>query len=166
MYKIFFFLLTAFIIFSSGDFLMAQDTQLDDGLYARIVTDKGDILLTLHYQKVPLTVINFVSLAEGTKALGGTDKPTGTPFYDGLKFHRVIKDFMIQGGNLNFKTIKNAPKVENRDRIPFEFTPEHIHVKGALAAARTNNPKKESSFSQFYIVTGKKYNEKQIERIG
>ncbi|MDW7773423.1 MAG: peptidylprolyl isomerase [Desulfobulbaceae bacterium] len=77
---------------------MAEDMQLKDGLYAKIVTEKGDIILSLEYKKTPLTVINFVSLAEGTKILGKADKPTGIPFYDGLKFHRVIKDFMIQGG--------------------------------------------------------------------
>jgi len=78
--------------------LHAKDTKMKDGLYAKIETEKGDILLKLYYDKTPLTVINFVSLAEGTMHLGGAPKPIGTPFYDGLKFHRVIKDFMIQGG--------------------------------------------------------------------
>jgi Peptidyl-prolyl cis-trans isomerase (rotamase) - cyclophilin family len=71
---------------------------MKDGLYAKIATDKGDILISLHYQKTPLTVINFVGLTEGTLHLGGSSKPTGTPFYNGLTFHRVIADFMIQGG--------------------------------------------------------------------
>jgi peptidylprolyl isomerase len=71
---------------------------MKDGLYAKITTPKGDILLSLYYDKTPLTVINFVGLAEGTLVYGGAEKPTGTRFYDGLKFHRVIKDFMIQGG--------------------------------------------------------------------
>jgi peptidylprolyl isomerase len=77
---------------------MAQNKQLSDGLYAKIYTEKGEVLLKLYYTKTPLTVINFVGLTEGTLHLGGTDKPIGTPFYDGLKFHRVIKGFMIQGG--------------------------------------------------------------------
>ena len=72
--------------------------KMKDGLYAKIQTNKGDILLNLYYDKTPLTVINFVSLTEGTMHLGGAGKPTGNPFYDGLKFHRVINDFMIQGG--------------------------------------------------------------------
>ena len=67
---------------------------LKDGMYAVIHTDKGDILLELEYKRCPMTVCNFVGLAEGS--LNIEDK--GTPFYDGLSFHRVIKDFMIQGG--------------------------------------------------------------------
>ncbi|WP_417912275.1 peptidylprolyl isomerase [Candidatus Electronema sp. TJ] len=76
----------------------SKGTTMKDGLYAKIKTGKGDILLELFYDKTPLTVINFVGLAEGTLAFGGAGKAVGTRFYDGLKFHRVIKDFMIQGG--------------------------------------------------------------------
>ena len=71
---------------------------MKDGLYAKITTSKGEILLKLHYNKTPLTVINFAGLAQGTMHLGGSTKPTGTPFYNGLTFHRVIANFMIQGG--------------------------------------------------------------------
>lgn len=84
-----------------GEQLMAQEQkeQLQDGLYAKIITDKGEILLNLYYKQTPITVISFAGLAEGTMHLGGADKPGATRFYDGLKFHRVIKDFMIQGGD-------------------------------------------------------------------
>ena len=84
-----------------GEKLMAQEQkeQLADGLYAKITTDKGEILLNLYYKQTPLTVINFTGLAEGTMHLGGATKAVGTPFYDGLKFHRVIAEFMIQGGD-------------------------------------------------------------------
>ena len=66
-----------------------------DGIYAEIQTSKGSIYLDLFYKKTPLTVINFIGLAEGTL---DTNKAKGTKFYDGLTFHRVIKDFMVQGG--------------------------------------------------------------------
>ncbi len=96
-FTIFFLLLTLFFL-TFGESVMSQDNKLSDGLYAKIYTDKGEVLLKLFYTKTPLTVINFVGLAEGTLSLGGSDKPIGTPFYDGLKFHRVIKGFMVQGG--------------------------------------------------------------------
>lgn len=76
---------------------MAQP-KLKDGLYAKFDTAKGDIICLLEFEKTPLTVTNFVALAEGTKDLGGGAKATGDKFYDGMKFHRVIPDFMIQGG--------------------------------------------------------------------
>ena len=68
-----------------------------DGLYAEMVTDKGTILLALEFQKAPLTVTHFAGLAEG--ALKFSNRPAGKPFYDGLTFHRVIADFMVQGGD-------------------------------------------------------------------
>jgi FKBP-type peptidyl-prolyl cis-trans isomerase len=69
---------------------------MQDGLYAKFNTTKGEILVSLEYQKTPGTVGNFVALAEGN--LENTAKPQGTPYYNGLKFHRVIPDFMVQGG--------------------------------------------------------------------
>ncbi|PWH82896.1 peptidylprolyl isomerase [Algibacter marinivivus] len=69
---------------------------MQDGLYAKFNTTKGEILVALEYQKTPGTVGNFVALAEGN--LENKVKAQGTPYYDGLKFHRVIPDFMIQGG--------------------------------------------------------------------
>ena len=69
---------------------------MQDGLYAKFNTSKGTILVALEYKKTPGTVGNFVALAEGN--LENKVKPQGTPYYNGLKFHRVIPDFMIQGG--------------------------------------------------------------------
>ena len=69
---------------------------MQEGIYARFTTSKGQILVQLTHDKTPGTVGNFVALAEGN--LENSAKPQGTPYYDGLKFHRVITDFMIQGG--------------------------------------------------------------------
>ena len=69
---------------------------MQDGLYAKFNTPKGEIVVNLEYKKTPGTVGNFVALAEGN--LENSAKPQGTPYYNGLKFHRVIPDFMIQGG--------------------------------------------------------------------
>ena len=74
------------------DFLANQA----DGIYAKFETNKGDIFTKLEYKLTPMTVANFIGLAEGSMDNGS--KPAGTPFYDGLKFHRVIPNFMIQGG--------------------------------------------------------------------
>lgn len=69
---------------------------MNNGIYAKLITSKGAIVVHLEHEKTPGTVGNFVALAEGN--LENTAKPQGTPYYDGLKFHRVIPDFMIQGG--------------------------------------------------------------------
>ena len=69
---------------------------MDNGLYAKFLTSKGDILIKLEHNKTPGTVGNFIALAKGD--LENSIKKQGEPYYDGLKFHRVIPDFMIQGG--------------------------------------------------------------------
>jgi peptidyl-prolyl cis-trans isomerase A (cyclophilin A) len=74
------------------EFLKAQP----DGMYAKFETSKGDIYTTLEFKKTPMTVANFVGLAEGS--IKNTAKEEGVPYYNGLKFHRVIPNFMIQGG--------------------------------------------------------------------
>jgi peptidyl-prolyl cis-trans isomerase A (cyclophilin A) len=87
-------LITLLSVFSFSTW--AQD-DLEDGIYAKITTAKGEILIKLEYEKVPVTVSNFVGLAEGNFSY---DTVTVTkPYFDGLKFHRVINDFMIQGGD-------------------------------------------------------------------
>lgn len=69
---------------------------MENGIYAKFKTNKGDILVRLTHEQTPITVANFVALAEGK--MKNTSKDLGTPYYDGLTFHRVIADFMIQGG--------------------------------------------------------------------
>jgi len=69
---------------------------MNNGIYAKFTTSKGEILVQLEHEKTPGTVGNFVALSEGN--LENDEKEQGTPYYDGLKFHRVIPDFMVQGG--------------------------------------------------------------------
>lgn len=131
-----------------------QDTTL-----VKFTTSEGPITMWL-YNDTPLHKENFIKLVkEG--------------YYDGVLFHRVIKDFMIQTGDPNSKDA--APGKHLGDGSP-DYTieaeilyPTHYHKYGALAAARTGdrvNPEKRSSGSQFYIVTGKKYDEPELFRFG
>ena len=80
------------ILFLSAQFVSAQ--KLGKGMYAQFNTSKGVIICALEFEKTPMTVANFVGLAEGK--FEHADKKFDKPFYNGLKFHRVIKDFMIQ----------------------------------------------------------------------
>jgi cyclophilin family peptidyl-prolyl cis-trans isomerase len=91
------FLLIMTVLSSAFSFAQATKADLTPGIYAEFNTNKGVIICALEYQKTPMTVGNFVGLAEGTLNIMDTVKRL-KPFYNGLKFHRVIADFMIQGG--------------------------------------------------------------------
>ncbi len=85
------------ILFAAIGHAEAKKPKLAKGLYAEMITGKGTILIRLAMDSTPLTVANFVGLAEGK--IKNTAKPLGVPYYDSLKFHRVISKFMIQGGD-------------------------------------------------------------------
>ncbi len=118
-----------------------------------LTTGSGVIRFVL-FDETPLHKANFIKLAQ-------------EKFYDGLLFHRIIESFMIQGGDPNSRKTEQGVALGNGStgyKIPAEFNPTLFHQKGAVAAARDNNPEKASSGSQFYLVQGKTWTEAELEK--
>ena len=125
-------------------------TTVDNRVKVEVKTSMGDFVLAL-YDETPAHRDNFVKLAE-------------EGYYDGVLFHRVINQFMVQAGDPSSKTADSTAVLGEGDpgyTLPAEFVfPKYFHKRGALAAARTAdqvNPERRSSGSQFYVVTGKVY---------
>lgn len=148
---------------ASAEITKIQDNQMttqpdSNSVVVDITTSLGDIKVLL-YGDTPKHRDNFVKLVnEG--------------FYNGVLFHRVINEFMIQAGDPESKNAPAGKMLGSGDpgyTLEAEFVyPKHFHKRGALAAARTGddmNPERRSSGSQFYIVTGKAYNESQLAQM-
>jgi peptidyl-prolyl cis-trans isomerase A (cyclophilin A) len=115
-----------------------------EGIFAEFVTSKGSINVQLEYKKTPITVANFISLAEGTNTAVSDEKLKGKPFYNGLKFHRVIADFMIQGGDPAGNG-SGGPGYAFKDEIT-----DAKFDKGGILAMANAGPK--TNGSQFFIT--------------
>lgn len=143
------FFVCTLLLFSTISF--AQKKSKKDYLVT-LKTKYGSTHLVL-YDNTPLHKANFIKLVQ-------------KKFYDSLLFHRIIDGFMIQGGDPESKSAQPNQRLGggggNLERIPYEFKTNHVHKKGALAAARDNNPEKKSSACQFYIVQGKKMTDDEV----
>ena len=149
--KLYYSLFIALIFFNN----IPMEAQINENPLILVETTYGNIKIKL-YDETPFHKENFLKLVS-------------EKLYDDQIFHRVIKDFMIQAGDPDSKNAKSGQALGYGDlgyNIPAEFNKDLFHKKGALAAARQPdnvNPDKESSASQFYIVQGKVYSNKELD---
>ena len=132
------------IILTLNSCNMNDYSDLKDGIYANIETSKGDILVKLFYEKTPLTVSNFIALSEGNHP-AVSDEFSGKPYYDGIKFHRVIENFMIQGGDPTGSG-SGGPGFQFNDEIVEELKHDSAGVLSMANAGPGTNG------SQFFIT--------------
>ena len=140
-------LLLILFIFSCNS---AKYEGLKDGLYAEIQTNKGDILLELYYEDVPMTVASFVSLAEGNNNKV-PDSIKGKKYYDGIRFHRVVNNFIIQAGDPT-ETGKGFPGYCFGDEFPVDETNEYIYSHNDYGMLSMGNSGPDTNGSQFFIT--------------
>ncbi|HEY5369344.1 MAG TPA: peptidylprolyl isomerase [Hanamia sp.] len=149
--------LLAFLCLASCNVLKSSKSSAPHTEYVKIETDSGTMIAKL-YNQTPLTTKNFVKLVR-------------KHFYDRLLFHRVEKQFMIQGGDPDSRNAKPGQPLGNgglKYTIPSELDSSIFHQKGALGMARETddvNPKKASSSCQFYIVEGRIFTDAEMDRI-
>ena len=121
----------------------SQNDKYGEGLFAKINTTKGSIVIKLEMEKTPLTVANFVGLAEGK--IKNSAKADGVPYYNGIQFHRVIADFMIQGGDPTASG-SGGPGYRFKD----EFDSSLKHDKAGTLSMANSGPA--TNGSQFFIT--------------